>query len=168
MSDTLRDKAKERDGYECQKCGRDGNSTNLHAHHIHPSYAGGEDKLENLVTLCSHCHRFAPEAEDNEVAQKKTDEYLSTDLRPELDLFLFGMEYGSRVYGEQDTILAADQGEKIVSLFERLESDEGTRPPKRPEKMYNILFSSWKGSRVTDGDDIYWGDEVKRAEVDSG
>jgi len=50
--------ALKRDNYTCQECGKkDGR---IQVHHMDGSSAFGEDannKLENLVTLCSRCHR---------------------------------------------------------------------------------------------------------------
>ena len=44
--------AKARDGYHCQLCwGRD----ELEVHHI--NRIRGDDRLENLITLCEGCHR---------------------------------------------------------------------------------------------------------------
>lgn len=43
-----------RDGRKCQSCG----STRwVHYHHLRPLAAGGSDTPENLLTLCSSCHR---------------------------------------------------------------------------------------------------------------
>ena len=44
----------ERDNYFCQKCFR---KEQLEAHHIIALVDGGEDVLENLITLCAACHR---------------------------------------------------------------------------------------------------------------
>jgi len=45
----------ERDGNECQACGE---TEDLHVHHIQPVSAGGPRFEENnLVTLCSSCHK---------------------------------------------------------------------------------------------------------------
>jgi 5-methylcytosine-specific restriction endonuclease McrA len=53
-----RDAAKRRDGYRCQVCGA---TENLEAHHIVPLEHGGNPlALDNLVTLCSSCHRRQP------------------------------------------------------------------------------------------------------------
>jgi 5-methylcytosine-specific restriction endonuclease McrA len=42
-----------RDGYRCRLCGRD--DTPLHVHHCtYANYA--EERLEDLITLCSTCH----------------------------------------------------------------------------------------------------------------
>jgi len=45
----------ERDNYTCQKCGIKGGSE-LHAHHKIPRAFGGKDEINNLTTLCNHCH----------------------------------------------------------------------------------------------------------------
>lgn len=52
----------QRDDYTCQRCfhqsgphaGKEGRI--LHPHHVNPQSEGGEDTLENLVTLCKPCH----------------------------------------------------------------------------------------------------------------
>ena len=51
-SDVLR-----RDRYRCRAPGC-GNNRFLEVHHIQPRSRGGGNKLENLVTLCSGCHRL--------------------------------------------------------------------------------------------------------------
>jgi predicted nucleic acid-binding Zn ribbon protein len=54
MPKKLRDAILERDGYKCYICGK---TTELHVHHIIRRSQGGEHKPENLITLCSSCHR---------------------------------------------------------------------------------------------------------------
>lgn len=55
----------ERDDYKCQgeNCGIDIREYNPskppHAHHIVRVVDGGSNKLENLKTLCYHCHKIA-------------------------------------------------------------------------------------------------------------
>jgi len=44
----------ERDGWRCQHCGK---MQGLEVHHIQPRGRSGEDKEENLITLCTLCHR---------------------------------------------------------------------------------------------------------------
>jgi hypothetical protein len=49
----------QRDDYTCQNCGAKGGQkgdAELHAHHIVPKSKGGSHNLNNLKTLCSHCH----------------------------------------------------------------------------------------------------------------
>ncbi|MBI5290710.1 MAG: HNH endonuclease [Chloroflexi bacterium] len=43
----------ERDGYRCADCG---SRENLDVHHTKPRRKGGQDTLDNLVTLCEKCH----------------------------------------------------------------------------------------------------------------
>ena len=43
----------ERDGWRCQRCG---SLENLQVHHKMKRSQQGDDALENLVTLCAHCH----------------------------------------------------------------------------------------------------------------
>jgi 5-methylcytosine-specific restriction endonuclease McrA len=42
-----------RDSWRCQNCGA---HENLQVHHCDFRSRGGSDTLENLVTLCVHCH----------------------------------------------------------------------------------------------------------------
>lgn len=45
-----------RDGYRCRLCGQTRRVT-LHAHHIMPYETPTDNALDNLITLCSSCHR---------------------------------------------------------------------------------------------------------------
>ena len=55
--------AKRRDNFTCQVCGKNSSNVNLHVHHKTPIRLFQEvefaNHLENLVTLCPECHRFA-------------------------------------------------------------------------------------------------------------
>lgn len=54
----------ERDNFSCQKCGfKDLSSEELEIHHINPKVFGGLNKISNLSTLCSICHKHAPDTE---------------------------------------------------------------------------------------------------------
>lgn len=54
----LRERVLERDNHTCQYCGDsiDGDAKELQAHHVIPDVEGGEDSMDNLVTLCQRCH----------------------------------------------------------------------------------------------------------------
>jgi hypothetical protein len=57
--DLKRKKTLERDGFECQICGKQGGpkgDRELHVDHIEPKFEGGTDELENLRILCASCH----------------------------------------------------------------------------------------------------------------
>ena len=46
----------ERDNFKCRHCKGKSGSFELHGHHIIHRENGGEDTLENIVTLCKVCH----------------------------------------------------------------------------------------------------------------
>ncbi len=49
----LRTQILERNGWRSQFCG---SPDNLNVHHQRPRGKGGDDGLENLITLCATCH----------------------------------------------------------------------------------------------------------------
>ena len=55
----LREQVLQRDGWRCQRCGR---SKDLHVHHLVKRSELSDDTLDNLITLCSSCHRQLHEA----------------------------------------------------------------------------------------------------------
>ncbi len=63
-SSKIKSKVFNRDKFRCQKCGYLGNSEELEVHHINMRVNGGEDSIDNLITLCSICHYFAPDNEE--------------------------------------------------------------------------------------------------------
>jgi len=44
----------ERDGWRCQLCG---SLSGLQVHHVQRRSQSGDDSGDNLITLCSTCHR---------------------------------------------------------------------------------------------------------------
>ena len=55
----IRTQCFKRDKYTCQRCDKiNGQGRGLSAHHIIPRSEGGEDNIENLITLCNPCHDF--------------------------------------------------------------------------------------------------------------
>jgi 5-methylcytosine-specific restriction endonuclease McrA len=49
----LRKRVLHRDGWRCQLCG---SRTNLEVHHQQFRSHSGQDKEDNLITLCADCH----------------------------------------------------------------------------------------------------------------
>jgi 5-methylcytosine-specific restriction endonuclease McrA len=74
-------KALERDNFTCQKCKlKDETARSLEVHHMTPLVFEGEDMLENLITLCSDCHKFAPNKKEEfeEYIQEECEGSLTT------------------------------------------------------------------------------------------
>lgn len=59
ISDSVRQTVRQRDGYECVRCGRAESETQLEIHHIIPAASGGDHTVDNLATLCRDCHQQA-------------------------------------------------------------------------------------------------------------
>lgn len=85
-------KVKNRDNNTCVKCGRSPSTTSgTRAHHIIPLAYDGPDTMGNMATLCTHCDRYVPEsALDREWYEEAFDDFISTGVRPEVDLARFG------------------------------------------------------------------------------
>jgi len=54
-----------RDKFTCQKCGFCGMLEDLEVHHIIMKIEGGTDDIKNLITLCSICHHFSPDSNED-------------------------------------------------------------------------------------------------------
>jgi hypothetical protein len=63
MDNDLKKQVFERDNFTCQKCGFNEIISDLEIHHIKPKILGGTDSIENLITLCSICHKYSPDSE---------------------------------------------------------------------------------------------------------
>lgn len=65
----FRDRALERDNHACRRCGakRSGPKRGLHIHHFQSVKTDGMDSLDNIVTLCAKCHRWAEKRSMGEV-----------------------------------------------------------------------------------------------------
>ena len=80
---SLKKKAFERDDFICQKCKvQDKKARILEAHHIFPLFVNGEDNLNNIITLCSDCHHFAP---DN---KQEFEEYIKEEMEGTLTVLM--------------------------------------------------------------------------------
>ena len=81
---SLRLKVINRDNFTCQKCKiQDKSAAILEVHHITPLVMGGQDVLENLITLCKDCHHFAPnnKEEFEDYMKEETDGTLTTLMK---------------------------------------------------------------------------------------
>jgi hypothetical protein len=84
--------AKARDDYTCQKCGCEREDSELECHFIVPLEFDGDETVDNVATLCSHCYRYAPDDHLEEDAYESVfEEYIGTNVRPEADFAYFGV-----------------------------------------------------------------------------
>ncbi|MFC1801045.1 HNH endonuclease [Nanoarchaeota archaeon] len=84
LSKTIRNSILKRDDFACQKCKvKDKSGKSFEIHHIKPVVFGGTDSEDNLITLCSVCHKFAPnkESEFKEYMESECDGQLTTMVR---------------------------------------------------------------------------------------
>jgi hypothetical protein len=83
-----RKKVYKRDNHTCQNCGRTGSidgDVDLHAHHIVPKSKDGRHKLDNLVTLCSECHKAVHGSSMAPTSSSPNDDYSFWDKLGEID-----------------------------------------------------------------------------------
>jgi hypothetical protein len=79
LSQRVRFEVFKRDRFTCQYCGRKAPDVILHADHVTPRAAGGEDDILNLVTSCRECNlgksdRMLSDQADIEVRRKAMEE----------------------------------------------------------------------------------------------
>lgn len=88
-----KEKAKERDGWECQFCGMDNDTHKdefdraLHAHHIVKDADGGEDHPRNLITVCRDCHSTLESTQADalsRIKEKQADEETIENLKEQI------------------------------------------------------------------------------------
>ncbi|MEA3375411.1 MAG: DEAD/DEAH box helicase [Chloroflexota bacterium] len=130
---TQRDAARARDDYRCRRCGapeRDGRSHDVH--HITPFRAFGyvpgkndlyelANRLENLITLCSSCHRQAERVRGARGALGGLA-YLLRNLAP-LHLMCAPGDLGSAVQAR-----APETGLPTVTLYDNAPGGAGLTP----------------------------------------
>lgn len=143
---TTRNEVKRRDDYTCQKCGyRSTNGDRLQAHHIHPSWAEGSDDVQNLITLCNQCHRFAPEHKSKEKCYRKMSAFLDTGVRPEYDLVLFGLQAAAAQEDEADIEQVDTVRGAIQESVQATREKEGLHESRRPHSYWSEMYSFARG-----------------------
>ena len=133
--------AKERDEFSCVKCGYSpSDKSSLHAHHITLISISEDDSIGNLATLCSECHRYAPDWDTltKEKAYPRAFENCwSTCVSPAFDFALFGSQ-----------IQQADN-ELYVSAFQEGSLLNAGLPRLDPSNQWILLaaFADYKNFR---------------------
>ena len=60
-----------RDNYDCQQCGR---FCLAPPHHVKKVSQGGDDVIENMVTLCTYCHDKYPNWKEKVYGSRRNNE----------------------------------------------------------------------------------------------
>jgi DEAD/DEAH box helicase domain-containing protein len=118
-----RDRARTRDEFRCQVCGREEGERQHHVHHKTPfrqfdSYLSA-NQLENLVTLCPSCHRRVESA----VRLRSGLSGLAYVLNNLAPIFLMCDSRDLGVYSDPQSPLA--NGNPTIVLFERIPAGIG-------------------------------------------
>ncbi len=137
----VRKKVLERDNFTCQKCGfQDKTIQNIEIHHIKPKIFGSDDNLDNLITLCSICHHYAPDSESafqTYISEKIDGNILNTFRKAVYSISQktrLGMDRKAR---EGGIVTRAPLGYKIVN--KKLEID--TEKVKEVKEIYEEFLS---------------------------
>ena len=133
----LKKRILKRDNFTCQKCGFQSNSLiSLEIHHITPLVFRGTNTFENLITLCSICHHYAPDKKEDfiQYLEEKIDGKILETFRKASfsigDRTKFGMERKAREGGfitkapkgyslvNKELIIHEQEAEKVKEIFE--------------------------------------------------
>ncbi|MFA5071451.1 MAG: HNH endonuclease [Candidatus Pacearchaeota archaeon] len=127
----------ERDNFACQKCGfKNLKKEGLEIHHINPKIFNGLNEINNLATLCSICHKYAPDNEKdfkNYLSEKIDSKILETFRKSNYSIsqktktgmnnsFKNGKHVTKAPLGyklvNKQLLIDLDKSEKIKNIFE--------------------------------------------------
>ena len=86
VSNRMRFKIYERDGYRCRKCGR--RTDDLEIDHIFPISKGGKSNYDNLQTLCHRCNSLKSNVIERGAVNPRTKHKGNEDLCPNCGIAL--------------------------------------------------------------------------------
>jgi DEAD/DEAH box helicase domain-containing protein len=116
-------RARERDGFQCQNCGLHEEGRPFDVHHLIPFRAFSTSErancLENLITLCSSCHRMA----EGVVQIRSGLAGLGFTLGHLAPLFLMCDSRDIGVHTDPQSLLA--EGRPVVVIFDRVPAGIG-------------------------------------------
>jgi len=115
---TLRKQALKRDKFTCQKCRlNDETGNKLEVHHITPLVFEGKDNINNLITLCRNCHRFAPNYKEEFESYIKIKENVTMTILPQ------ALEKLRIEKPEIFKTLSKDDINRVIKIFKSLDFD---------------------------------------------
>jgi len=137
LSSELINQVLERDNFTCQKCGfKNSKQEELEIHYINPKIFNGLNEINNLATLCSICHKYAPDSEkdfkkylsekiDSKLLEtfRKSDYSISKKTKTGMDnSFKKGKHITKAPFGyklvNKQLLIDEDQKDKIKEIFE--------------------------------------------------
>lgn len=108
-----------RDHFSCQKCGfQDSEGKELEIHHRSMRVDGRTEDIENLITLCSICHHYAPEDEaalKNYLNEKLDGKILDTFRKSGRSISKRTKKGMTTLFNEGKLITRAPLGYKIIN-----------------------------------------------------
>jgi len=141
----IRNQVLKRDNFSCRKCGfRDKSLCELEIHHIKPKTFLGTDLIENLVTLCSICHHYAPDSEKeflDFINEKIDGKVLDTFRKSSFSISKrtkFGMERKAK---EGGFITKAPRGYKLLN--------KQLIPDEEKQKEIEEIFKDFLNSEIS-------------------
>jgi DEAD/DEAH box helicase domain-containing protein len=146
-----KDRARERDGYRCQVCGRGEDGSAHHVHHITPfrqfSSTREANQLHNLITLCPSCHRRVETA----VRLRSGLSGLAHVLYNIAPIYLMCDVRDLGMHSDPQSPLA--EGNPAIVLYERIPAGIGfsQRLFELHDQLLNNAFSLVKSCICSDG-----------------
>lgn len=116
ISPTLKQQVFKRDKFTCQKCGFLGMLEDLEVHQINLKINDGKDEISNLITLCSICHHYAPDSEEEfkkYVLEKIDGNILDTFRKSQRSISKRTKKGMSRQFKDGNVVTRAPFGYKI-------------------------------------------------------
>ncbi len=121
-------KVLERDNFSCQKCGfQDLNGEDLELHHINPKIFNLSNEMTNLVTLCSICHKYAPDSESEfkkYLSEKIDSKLLETFRKSDYSISKKTKIGMSNTFKKGNPITKAPFGYKLVNKQLLIDEDQ--------------------------------------------
>lgn len=145
ISHQIKQSILKRDNFTCQKCGfQDLTAEEIEIHHINPKVFSDNNNLNNLITLCSICHKYAPDSEEgfiNYINEKINGKILNT-FRKSQHSIGEKTKYGMTTkFNEGKHITKAPKGYKLVNKELIIDESQANEVKQIFEEFLNNTIS---------------------------
>lgn len=135
----------ERDRFKCQKCGfEDLKGENLEIHHINPKIFNGLNEISNLSTLCSICHKYAPDSEKEfkgYLSEKIDSKLLDTFRKSNFSISKKTKQGMTNAFNTGRHVTKAPKGYKLLNKQLIIDREESTKVKQIFEEFLNSNIS---------------------------